>query len=528
VTFTLLNESVELDTKRVDTDTTEIGNVTLEGNFSNAALDPEDTLKVRADATDGDTGYTVENTIATTDARPGGNVTAVDKLLLDSVSFTSTPSSPEINQEITLDASDSSDDSGIDTYEWDLNDDGTFEASGQTTTTSFDSPGDYTITLRVTDTNGASSTAEETLRVSKTAFQQIKEAHLETAQTVDDATIDTVQQGVSGIGVTSEAQAANDAYTEAVENGDISEDTAVSALRRLDRGIGLTGTVAKRIGPQPEGTNDTNDVDLTQSMAAPTIRTVVNLAAGISSMGKAADSADDIGLIKGEIIETAKEQVINGINSVIKYVLGESSDIAGTVKTEGNKIAEDLLNNGFETAAEVNDVIDTVTSRIVESASVALQTYVEQGNALGTPEVPQLTGTVFEDSPLTLDGGATLMYEALSADRVSSNGLVGSTTTAASAASTARQNIKDVAGSAQSNIEAISGVADEFNIGESLVSLIQDPDIFSGIKTVISVITSLLGSFIDALATGAGIGGLIEINIRHHVGLYSIIQGETV
>ena len=75
------------------------------------------------------------------------------------------PTEPEVGEEVTFDASGSSDDSGIDTYEWDLNDDGTFEASGQTATTSFDSVGDYTITLRVTDTDDVSATTEQTISV---------------------------------------------------------------------------------------------------------------------------------------------------------------------------------------------------------------------------------------------------------------------------------------------------------------------------------------------------------------------------
>jgi hypothetical protein len=345
----------------------------------------------------------------------------------------------------------------------------------------------------------------------------LKESHLETAETLDEAT-------VSDMGVTSEAQLANDAYTTAVENGEIDESTAADAIRRLNAGCNITLTVAEEIGSQPE-LGGTNDVDLTQSMALPTVQTALELATGALTMTSAASSGSS-GTFSQTLASTARDQFQAGINSLIKHTLGESSDIEGTIEIEGSEIAEDLLNNTFATAADVNTAIQEAKDVIAETAATQLQTYIEQGNGLGTPEIPQLTGTVFEDSPITLDGGVTLMYELLSADTVSSDGLSGSTDTALSAGTSTENNIRDQASTSESVIEDLEELSEDTGLAEALINLAEDPNAFTGINGVGAILFSIIGGIPNALATGAGIGGLIEINARHHLGLYSVIQGE--
>ncbi len=69
---------------------------------------------------------------------------------------------------ISFDGSASTDDKGISSYSWDFDASNgiTSEATGQTTSKTYTSPGDYTVTLIVTDTSGQRST--DTLKVSIT------------------------------------------------------------------------------------------------------------------------------------------------------------------------------------------------------------------------------------------------------------------------------------------------------------------------------------------------------------------------
>jgi hypothetical protein len=82
--------------------------------------------------------------------------------------FTTSPSSPTAGEQVTFDASGSSDSDGsIASYSWDLDGDGQEDATGQTATTTFSSTGDKTVELTVTDDVGATATATKTVSVSE-------------------------------------------------------------------------------------------------------------------------------------------------------------------------------------------------------------------------------------------------------------------------------------------------------------------------------------------------------------------------
>lgn len=85
-------------------------------------------------------------------------------------SFEWSPIKPEIDEEITFDASSSFDPDGIITlYEWDWDNDGIFDESYESPTAkhSWSPAGGYIVTLRVTDNGGLTSTKKETINVAK-------------------------------------------------------------------------------------------------------------------------------------------------------------------------------------------------------------------------------------------------------------------------------------------------------------------------------------------------------------------------
>jgi len=95
--------------------------------------------------------------------------TSTDQLLsnnLPSASFSTSPRNPTAGTTVTFDASTSEDpDGSIESYEWDLNSDGTFELNGRTTDYTFEDAGEYEVTLRVTDSLGGTATTTQLIEI---------------------------------------------------------------------------------------------------------------------------------------------------------------------------------------------------------------------------------------------------------------------------------------------------------------------------------------------------------------------------
>ena len=78
--------------------------------------------------------------------------------------FTATPGSGAVPLTVAFDASGSSDPAGLaTTYGWDFDGDGTFEDAGRQVSHTFTTAGRHLVTLRVTNSAGASSTATQTI-----------------------------------------------------------------------------------------------------------------------------------------------------------------------------------------------------------------------------------------------------------------------------------------------------------------------------------------------------------------------------
>lgn len=82
-------------------------------------------------------------------------------------SFTYSPGAPLVNQAVTFDASNSTDDNnGIVSYSWDFQDDGLVDALGQVAAFTYTNAGSYTVRLRLTDSLGRTAEATRVVTVS--------------------------------------------------------------------------------------------------------------------------------------------------------------------------------------------------------------------------------------------------------------------------------------------------------------------------------------------------------------------------
>jgi hypothetical protein len=88
-----------------------------------------------------------------------------------SASFTWVPATPSVGQSVSLVSSSTDPSSAIGSFAWDVAGNGQFAPGGPAMTTSFASAGSHTVSLRVSDGNGLSSTATETIKVLAAALK---------------------------------------------------------------------------------------------------------------------------------------------------------------------------------------------------------------------------------------------------------------------------------------------------------------------------------------------------------------------
>lgn len=432
-------------------------------------------------------------------------------------SFTYTPSNPTTADTIEFDASSSSDDEGIAAYEWDFTDDDSADATGQTATYSFETATEHEVTLTVRDGEGITRSTSQTVTVTKSPFQQIKEAHLSTAREVRDVTI-------SDLGVVQEAKDTNQEYTEAVEAGSIDTNTAIKAIQRLDTGIETTVTVGEQIGSAPE-LGGSNETDLTRKMAKPTIDTAIQLATMIAT-ASGQSGGGIIGPIKKNLIEGIKSDAKEALKNLIKSMLGDAlTKFTSNLESKGDTLASEIISGAVSTATEIKNRLEELKNEILGLIADALQLRAEGGFSF-TPT--RLLATDLATYAGTLDAGIDGLYTFLSAETVSENGLSGTTDNALDETSDQREDIRSQAESAEKHIEDAIDFGNDSNLASTLAGFSDGIGIIDILRGISTVVGYFVDGISDAFATGAGIGSLIEINIRHQVAMYNAIQGDSL
>lgn len=140
---------------------------------ASVTVQPGERETARLTFTLGDTGRVgfavpgVSDQTATVTRRGDGSGGSDDTGVVPPTAALSGPTTATVGASITLDASESTDNAGITSYEWDTDGDGTFERStdSPTLTVAFEQPENRTVTVRTVDFAGATDTASLRLTV---------------------------------------------------------------------------------------------------------------------------------------------------------------------------------------------------------------------------------------------------------------------------------------------------------------------------------------------------------------------------
>ncbi|WP_158598844.1 MULTISPECIES: PKD domain-containing protein [unclassified Halorubrum] len=142
-------ESYEWD---LDTD----GTSEATGSTTSVEFADDGTYSIELTVTDNDgTDRSLTRNVTVTNRPPNATATAND-------------TTPAIGQPVTFDASESTDvDGAIATVAWDITNDGTYDFTGEQVTRAFSEPGNQSVTVRVTDDDGATARTNVTVDVNR-------------------------------------------------------------------------------------------------------------------------------------------------------------------------------------------------------------------------------------------------------------------------------------------------------------------------------------------------------------------------
>ncbi|WP_135305364.1 PKD domain-containing protein [Haloarcula amylovorans] len=149
-----------------DTDGDTLSYSWTETSDAGVSLTDADTATPTFTAPSVDSTTTLTFEVAVADSNGGTDTdtvsVTVEPVNEDPTADISGPTSAQVGEELTFDAT-ASDDGSIASYEWDFGDGET--ATGQSVTHTFDATGDYDVELTVTDDEGATATATQTVSV---------------------------------------------------------------------------------------------------------------------------------------------------------------------------------------------------------------------------------------------------------------------------------------------------------------------------------------------------------------------------
>jgi len=299
-------------------------------------------------------------------------------------SFTVSPSEPTVRDTITADASASTDPDGrIESFEWDIDDDGEFERTGPTWSQSFSEAEDLEVTLRVTNEEDESATLSKTVSV---GYPPVQRSKLDVARRIDDASVLSAIECDRPDDFATDADLAESLIKDleaAVADGRIDPSVADEAIDRLRATEAAAEMAITRFGPGvPEGVAESNGINVARELADTALGFVARLVfVGITS--KLPDLTDTVDVVpKSAVLDQIGNIAMEKALSIVRYVLGGTGSqfvdiVMQRSREESRGLIQDIRNGVTTTAEGVRNEIQSIAETIAGEITDALRAQVE-------------------------------------------------------------------------------------------------------------------------------------------------------
>lgn len=442
--------------------------------------------------------------------------------------FSYDPAFPSPGATVSLDASDAFAENGsITGYEWTTDGDEEYELTGRVTTTSFASPGDYPVTLRVTAEGGTTDTNTQTVRVRRDKLQL--------AAAIDDRSVVSVIEdsfGVDVYGDTEMTRETIDSLNAAVEDGRVDRQVADEAIRRLratERGM---LRIVNRMGPSTPVTPGVDgEYNLAELIARTLLQFVVKLV--FIAVAVAAVLASGAGGLAAVALGAAVSLLSDIPSWFIGTLLGNDGTDVGVhlqdrierrLQEESGGVVGKIRQGIISTPEGVLAALDGIADGLVDTLALGIRGIVDLRSSVYTfgDGLTGLTGGAFMagGSPTTsVYQGLRSVDDAMQPDQIE-DGLQGSTAGGVYAVDNITATLDATIQEAVANIEGFSGIDSELNILDVLIDALQGE---GGLQNARQLATRFLsafaGSVVEALFSliSVGISGGLLLRILYDI-----------
>ena len=438
-------------------------------------------------------------------------------------SFTISPDDPQTGETVTFEASGSTDSDGtISTYEWDLNGDGTIDATGETVEYTYEQGGSYTVTLTVTDDLEATGSTSRTVSIGG-ELADARSDKLSMADSVDSASIVTTYGWVeAGVGDRPLAEATVSSWETAVAEGRVDRTTATDAVERLTLAESATREVLEHVGPAADG----DGLNFARRLASNATSVLLDLLLMKLSIGqKLLSSAPSwvAGRIKS-VVGTTLEDGIVGLLGDFLSLEGARNETRKAASSEMDRVWATVTDGAADLAATMRTAIDTVVDTVTEIVRASVEFL--STNPFVSPTPPDgLADAVMGNS---LWAASLDLHEQFRPAEVGSS-LPGSTDTARGAKREAMQTLDTRLDTVADNLDVLSTAVDELDMYESIKDVIRADgwvDVgWQAAQAVVNVAVSLAGIVIDATATVAAGLAMWQSRKLHDEVVRSVLSG---